>query len=151
MPSRPGAGNELAVFHHRLPQKDVHPFVSKHYRYALVGASTNPAKYGHIVFFDFLYDGFNVIPVNPKLQDLGGIPAFASLRDVKPPPDIAIVVVPPNVGIGVLDDAAAAGVRKLWFQPGAESDEIVRKAESLGLRVIADGSCIMVARRLLGI
>ncbi len=135
---------------HARPLKFAHPFVSKHYRYAVVGASANPEKYGAIVFFDLLHDGFMVTPVNPKLDQLGGVPAVARLQDVAPAPDVAVVVVPPTVGLGVLDDAVAAGIRKLWFQPGAESDEIRRKAVALGLEIVADGSCIMVTRRLLG-
>ncbi len=134
--------------HHR-PLKAVHPFLSKHYRYAVVGASSNPAKYGNIVFRDLCDAGFTVVPVNPKLEELGGVKAVASLKDVVPAADVAIVVVPSEVGLGVLDDAKAAGVNKLWFQPGAESDEIIKAAKQWKIAVMADGSCIMVARRLL--
>jgi predicted CoA-binding protein len=135
--------------HHR-PLKSVHPFVSKHYRYAVVGASANPAKYGHTVFVDLLHAGFDVVPVNPKLNDLDGVPAYARLQDIKPPPDVAVVVVPPAVGLAIVDEAATAGIKKLWFQPGAESSEITRRVREKGLKAVVDGSCIMVVRRQLG-
>ena len=133
--------------HHR-PLKTVHPFLSKHYRYAVVGASRNPAKFGYIVFFDLLHANFAVTPVNPKLKELGGVKAVARLQDLRPRPDVAVVIVRPEAGLTVLDDAVAAGMKKLWFQPGAESAEIREKAGKLGLEIVADGSCIMVARRL---
>lgn len=136
--------------HHR-PLKYVHPFVSKHYRYAVVGASANPQKFGSIIFHDLRTAGFMVVPVNPKLTELDGIEAVKSLREVLPKPDIAVVVVPPTVGLAVLDDAVAAGVKKLWFQPGAESPKIREKAQNLGLQIVADGSCIMVVRRQFGL
>jgi len=135
----------------RVPLKHVHPLVGKHYRYAVVGASADPEKFGHIVFFDLKHSGFPVVPVNPKLIELGGVPAVRRLQDITPPPDVAVVVVPPAVGVKILDDAKEAGIPRLWFQPGAESEEIRRKAAELGLKALANGSCIMVARRLMDV
>ena len=43
-----------------------------------------------------------------------------------------------------MEEAAAAGVRHLWMQPGAESPEAVARAEELGLSVIAGGPCLLV-------
>ncbi|MFH0829313.1 MAG: CoA-binding protein [Candidatus Kerfeldbacteria bacterium] len=63
------------------------------------------------------------------------------------PPYIAVVIVPPSIGISVLNDAKKAGVKRLWFQPGAESPAIVAHAKQIGLRIVASGACIMVVRR----
>ena len=41
-------------------------------------------------------------------------------------------------------EAAAAGVKHIWMQPGAESDAAVRTAEALGMNVIAGGPCLLV-------
>ncbi|MBI4090017.1 MAG: CoA-binding protein [Candidatus Kerfeldbacteria bacterium] len=136
--------------HHR-PLKSIHPFVSKHFRYAVVGASADSEKFGNVIFYDLLHAGFIVVPVNPKLSELGGVSAVGRLQDVTPKPDVAVVVVPPSVGLTVIDDAVAAGIKKLWFQPGAESPEVIQRAREKGLEVVADGSCIMVVRRQLGL
>ncbi len=125
-------------------------FLQPNFRFAVVGASANPNKYGHKVFRDLRTAGFTVVPVNPKLQELDGVPAAANLQSIEPKPDVVSVVVPPEVGLQILEDAAAAGIKKLWFQPGAESDAIRQKAQQLGLVVMANGACIMVARRQLG-
>lgn len=131
--------------------KHIHPFIGKHYRYAVVGASNNPEKYGNIVFHDLLDAGFMVVPVNAHEAQVDGVRAHPSLRTIHPPIDVAVIVVPPAVGLTILDDAKAAGVQKLWFQPGAESEDIRAKAGQLGLVVQADGACVMVARRQLGV
>ncbi len=138
----------MNTLHHR-PLKTVHPFVSKHYRYAVVGASANPEKYGNIVFRDLRDAGFTVVPVNPRVDSVEGVPAVPRLQDVKPIPDVAVVVVPPAIGLIVVNDAHEAGIKRLWFQPGAESDEIIKAAKQWKIAIMADGSCIMVARRLL--
>ncbi len=135
----------------RQPPKTIHPFIAKHYRTAIVGASANPAKYGYIIFNDLRLAGFTIIPVNPKGGTLEGKKVLPTLRAIAPPADVAIVVVPPAIGLMILDDAKAAGVKKLWFQPGAESQAIRDKAKSLGLDVQADGACVMVERRTLGL
>ncbi len=132
---------------HHWPLKAVHPWVSKHYHYAVVGASANPEKFGNIIFFDLKNAGFMVTPVNPRLRELGGVKAVSRLQDMMPKPEVAIVVVPPDVGMKVIDDAVEAGVKKLWFQPGAESPELQKKTADAGLDAITDGSCIMVVRR----
>ncbi len=126
-------------------------FLDSSYRYALVGASANEAKYGNIVFKDLRSAGLTVIPVNPKLKELDGVPAAAAVEEIKPVPDVVVVVVPPSIGLDILRRAAAAGIKKFWFQPGAESDEIREEIEKLGVTAMADGSCIMVARRSFGI
>lgn len=133
------------------PPKRIHPFVSKHYRYAVVGASSNPEKYGNIVFHDLRKGNYAVFPVNPKETKVDGRKCFPTLMAIAPSVDVVVVVVPPAVGLTILDQAKQAGVKKLWFQPGAESEEIRTRARALGLEIRADGACIMVARRVLGI
>lgn len=131
--------------------KQVHRFISKHYRYAVVGASSNPEKYGNVVFNDFFRAGFHVYPVNPNEQSIEGQRAYPTLEAIAPPVDVAVVVVPPTVGLTILDRAKSANVTKLWFQPGAQSEEIRKRAQQLGLDIQANGSCIMVTRRTLGV
>lgn len=126
-------------------------FVNKAYSYALVGATTNKDKYGYRVIKDLSDAGFKIVGVNPKYQDIDGIKIYPSLKDTQPKPDVVIFVVPPEVGLKVLDEAAELGINKVWFQPGAESEEIKQKLNQLKLEVVADGSCIMVARRSLGL
>ena len=48
------------------------------------------------------------------------------------------VIVPPSAGIGVLEEAAELGIKRLWFQPGAESAEVIEKADELGLQIVYD-------------
>lgn len=129
----------------------LHPFIAKHYRYAIVGASDNPEKYGNIILRDLLRANFTVLPVNPKGGKVEGLRVYKSLKEIHPAPDVAVVVVPPSVGLAILDDAKAAGVTRLIFQPGAESEGIRTKAKQLGLNALADGSCVMVMRRMLGV
>jgi predicted CoA-binding protein len=44
--------------------------------------------------------------------------------------------VPPKVGLTVIENIAKKGVKELYFNPGTESDELVEKAQNLGLKPI---------------
>lgn len=115
--------------------------------FAVVGASGNRAKFGNRVLRHYIAHGRRAIPVHPFERVVEGIPAVASLRDLTEPVDGASVIVPPDVTLTVLDDAVAAGIRRLWLQPGAEDDRVLRKASQMGLELIAGGPCVLVALR----
>ncbi len=55
------------------------------------------------------------------------------------------MVAPPTASAAIVAAAAAAGVRHLWFQPGAEQAAAIATARQLGIEVIADGPCLLVA------
>ncbi len=128
---------------------DIKNFINSEYRYAVVGATNNADKYGYKVLKDLHDAEFSTVGVNPHYSEIEGIPVYPSLGNIPEKPDVAVVVIPPDAGIKILEDAKQAGILKLWFQPGAESNEIDKKAKELGLEIVADGSCIMVARRSL--
>ena len=122
-------------------------FIQKNYHYAVVGATTNKEKYGYRVLMDLHGAGFKIVGVNPRYKEIEGVACYPLLKALPQKPDVVIFVLPPEVGLKVLAEAAALGITKAWFQPGAESEEICAKAVELGIQAVADGSCIMVARR----
>jgi len=111
--------------------------------WAVVGASSNPSKFGNIVFKRLLGAGRKVIPINPRLDALDGHVCIASLSELNTIPDVVSVIVPHALGMQVVQDAADLGVKHIWFQPGAESDEAISLAQTLGLTVIHH-DCILL-------
>ena len=43
----------------------------------------------------------------------------------------------------IVREAAKVGAEIVWMQPGASSEEGIAEAKKLGLRVIADGPCVL--------
>ena len=114
--------------------------------FAVVGASTDHAKYGYIVYQDLKRKGYQVMAVNPRLTDIEGDPCWPDLAALPHTPDGVILVVPPPVTEQVVGEALAAGINKVWMQPGAESDEAVRFCREHGMTVVSD-DCVMVRTR----
>src|SRR6202034_2514115 len=79
---------------------------------AVVGAS-DTSGWARFVAAGSRAAGFGgpLIPVHPVHAAVWGQPAVPRLRDLAEPVDLAFVMVPAGAVEGVLDDAAAAGVR----------------------------------------
>jgi predicted CoA-binding protein len=77
-----------------------------------------------------------VYPVHPALSEIEGSKAYASLRDVPAPLDRVALYLPPEIGLTVLPDLVAVKHGDFYVNPGADSDELLRKARELGLEPI---------------
>jgi predicted CoA-binding protein len=87
--------------------------------------------------------GYEMTAVNPKLSRFDGDACYPSLAALPEAVDGAVLVIPPPNVLQVLRDAAAAGIRYVWLQPGAESQEAIVLAQELGLNLVYD-ACVMV-------
>jgi acyl-CoA synthetase (NDP forming) len=86
-------------------------------------------------------------PVNPKATQIEGLPCYPSLRAITGPVDYVISSVPAAVVPGLLDDAAAKGVRVIHFFTAGFSETgdddragleqlVLAKARAAGIRII---------------
>ncbi len=116
---------------------------------AVVGATDSPGKYGGRIYRDLKSKGFTVRAVNPNRETVDGDPAYPTLAAVPGTIDIVDVVVPPGVGADIVPQTAVLGLRHIWFQPGAESRELILTAEAANLDVIHH-DCIMVRASKVG-
>jgi len=112
--------------------------------YAVVGASTDRAKYGNKVLRSYLQNGKEVYPINPKAEEVEGVKAYPDLASLPATPRGISVITPPMVTEKIVAQAAELGIRFVWMQPGAESADAVRAARDAGIEVVADGSCALV-------
>jgi hypothetical protein len=89
-----------------------------------------------------------VYPINLHANDIAGVKAYPSLDQVPLATIERIsVYLPAETGLMLLDQIAAKQPREVWFNPGSESNELLERAESLGLPVIAACSLIDLESR----
>jgi uncharacterized protein len=103
---------------------------------AILGASTDRNKFGNKAVRAYAQSGYRVFPINPKEPSVEGLPAYPSLSEVPERPNVVSVYLPPPVTLKLLPEIAQRGCDELWLNPGAESEEILAAAESLGLKVV---------------
>lgn len=115
--------------------------------WAVVGASDNRMKFGNRIYRVLRERGYTVYPVNPTLATVEGDPAYRDVAALPVGVEVLDIVIPPGRVPPVLEQAKAAGITRIWLQPGAESPAVIAHAASLGLEVIAGGPCAMVEAR----
>ena len=87
---------------------------------ALVGVSRDPTKLGYALARNLSASGFGgaIHFVNPKGERLLGRPIYPSLAQVPDPVDLAVLLVPPPLVAGVLEECAARGIRAVIIATG---------------------------------
>jgi uncharacterized protein len=112
-------------------------------RVMIIGANSNPRKYGNKAVRAYRRGGHEVLPVNPHEDVIEGLPAYADVLDVPGPIDRATFYVPPGIGFEVMRRLTRRGdVAEVWLNPGAESPELIAEARRLGVEPILGCSII---------
>ncbi|MBI1372299.1 MAG: CoA-binding protein [Phycisphaera sp.] len=114
-------------------------------RVMVIGASTDPSKYGNKAVRVYLRQGHTVLPVNPTASEIEGLEVYPDVSAVPGPIDRATVYLPPKRVLDVLPALAERGdVGELWLNPGTESDEVIDLARVLGFQPIMACSIVDV-------
>ena len=103
---------------------------------AILGASADPAKFGHKAVLAYARQGYAVWPVNPKEPHIAGHPAYRDIASLPGRPEVISAYLPPQILLGLLPAIAQKGCDELWLNPGTDSLEVVAEAQRLGLPVI---------------
>jgi len=109
---------------------------------AVIGASSDPRKFGNRAVRAFQRQGYTVIPINPNETQVEGLKAYASVLDVPDAIDMATFYIPPEVGEQVMPEIALKQIPEVWLNPGSESAELIRLARSLKVEPIVACSII---------
>ncbi|KAF2264074.1 NAD(P)-binding protein [Lojkania enalia] len=125
-------------------------------KFAVAGASSSPAKYGHQVFAWYLNHSLPVTPINPRSPSITVLSRThtttaspAALTDA--PSTSLSVITPPAVTRQLLKEAKEAGIPAIWLQPGSFDKEGLEYARRAFKVVIAgeggrggEGWCVLV-------
>ena len=115
---------------------------------AVAGASRDPAAIGRRILDGLLQAGFagTIYPVNPQAEEIAGLKAYSSVRELPGPVDLAVIVVPAAAVARVVDDCAARGVRALvvisagFAEMGGDGialqKALVEKVRGYGMRMV---------------
>jgi len=113
-------------------------------RFAIVGATDDTKKYGHEIFKNLKSRGYEVYPVNPRLEKLEGTKCYHSLTDIPVKVDVVDFVVPPEVTEVILKECKKLGFDRIWLQPGSESEAAIEFCHKNNLKVVHD-VCVMLS------
>ena len=115
---------------------------------AVVGATREPGRIGSEILRNLRETGFSgtLVPVRPDAAPIDGLQSYARISDVPFPVDLAIVVVPAEQALPVVDECIEKGVKALVIisagfaetgGAGAELEALlVEKIRRAGIRLI---------------
>lgn len=144
-------GSHAKSSHKRTNPETVAPFFSPA-SVAVIGASRSPGKGGNIILRNLQKAGFKgaIHPINPTVKEILGMPAYARVRDVPTPVDLAMIVIPKSAVPEALEDCEARGVKNIILSTGGYSDMgeagaeeqkvIIEQARRAGIRVMGPNS-----------
>ena len=115
-------------------QELVEEFIAQK-RFAVVGATDNHDKYGYQIFENLRRRGYEVFPVNPRLNELEGNKCYPSIGDIPVEVDVVDFVVPPKVTEEILKECKNLGLNRIWLQPGSESETAIEYCHDNDMKV----------------
>jgi acetyl coenzyme A synthetase (ADP forming)-like protein len=133
---------------------DLEPFF-KPKSVAVIGASREPRKFGHVIFKNFVESEFigKTYPINPNAENILGSKAYHSLEEVPSELDLAVIAVPASIVPSIIDECLSKNVKAAVIISGGFREvgekgeklelEIKKKIEGSNLRIIGP-NCIGV-------
>jgi len=73
---------------------------------AVIGASRNPSKIGHVILKNMVDGGFKgrVFPINPEAKDILGFRCYKSIGEIDEIIDLAVIAVPAEFVLKIVDE-----------------------------------------------
>lgn len=115
---------------------------------AVVGASRSPGKVGNSVVKNLINSGYggSIYPVNPREEEIEGLPCFTSVLLIPDPVEAAVFTVPANLVLKAAEECGQKGIKNLvvltagFKELGLEGMEIEKKlvkiCHSYGMRLL---------------
>lgn len=113
-------------------------------RLAMVGVSRHPQDFTRALFQELRSREYDVVPVNPDVNEVAGQRCYAHVGDIQPPVDGALLMTKPAITEQVVRECQAAGISRIWMYRGAGTGAVSERAmqfcEANGMSVVA-GEC----------
>lgn len=116
-------------------------------RLAVAGVSREGKLPANLIFRKLRAAGYQVYPVNPKAEEVEGVPCYPDLASVPARLQGVVVATPPHSSEAVVRECIALGIPRVWmhraFGEGSVSEAAVEACRSAGISVIP-GACPMM-------
>jgi predicted CoA-binding protein len=110
---------------------------------AVVGLSTDPDRDSHRVAKYLQEHGYQIVPVNPKADEILEQKCYPNLTQIPFPVDIVDVFRKVEAIPAIVDQAIAIGAKVVWMQLGLAENRSAHKAVTAGLQVVMN-KCLKI-------
>ena len=131
---------------YNAPTEAVRRILEEYRTVAVVGLSTNPDKDSYMVARYLKEQGYTVVPVNPKHEEILGEKSYPNLKDIPFPIDIVDIFRRAEAVPDIVEDAIEIGAKVIWMQLGIVKNSAADRAREAGLEVVMN-KCIKVEHK----
>ena len=115
---------------------------------AIVGVSRTPSRPGFLILENLRELAFagDVYPINPEGGEILGYRVYQTIQDIPDNVDLAVLMIPPDETIDLIDKCAGKGIRNILLVSGGFSEsgatgmerqtEVARFAKEKGIRLM---------------
>ncbi|HEY7734910.1 MAG TPA: CoA-binding protein [Nitrososphaera sp.] len=110
---------------------------------AVVGMSRHSEKAAQFVPKYLIKHGYNVIPVNPSVEEILGRKSFPTVSSISSDIDVVDIFRPSeDVLLVVTDSIKKQGIKLIWMQEGIYNEQAEQAAREKGIKVVYN-RCMM--------
>ena len=118
--------------------QNIEEILTNHKRIAVVGLSDKSTRPSHEVGKLMMREGYEVIPVNPTVDEVMGEKSYPSLLDIPGEVDLVDIFRRPEHVDEIVDQAIEKGAKAVWMQLGVINEAAAQKALDAGLDAVMD-------------
>ena len=118
---------------------------------AIVGVSHSRKSFGNAILKTLHERGFQLFPIHPDGGEIEGLHCLKSFDQLPPEVKSLVVCVSPKIAPEIIDSARNSGIKKIWFQQGANFKAVAEKARESGIKVVSRKCVLMYAPPVTGI
>ncbi|MCL4348717.1 CoA-binding protein [Ferroplasma acidiphilum] len=112
--------------------------ILKKYRdIAVVGISDKPDRASYQVSKYLMENGYNIIPVNPVLENWEGKKVYKDVKSIEGNVDVVDIFRKPEFVEEIVKDAKGKA-RVIWMQEGIVNEDAKKLAMDMGMEVVMD-------------
>jgi len=123
----------------------------KNRKVAVAGASPSGKKFGNYIYKTLRDKGYQVFPVHPTAEAIESDRAYRDFSDLPDDVTSALFAIRPERAVTLIKSAARGGIKRIWFQRGADFSEAAARAKKAGLEVATGRCLLMYAQPVTGI
>ena len=95
---------------------------------AVVGASTNKENFGRTLMKELANKDYQVIPVNPKYEEVEGVACVPTVKDLPEEVESVILAIPSVLTDEVIDQCVGTHIKRIWMIKGVGKGAYTEKA-----------------------
>lgn len=125
-----------------ITKKEIESFFEQK-KFAIAGVSRNEKKFGGLIYKQMKEKGFDVIPINPNIDDINGDPCYKDVASIPAEYDKLLIITPSSKTESIVSQAVGKGINSIWIQQKSDTPQALEIARNNNINLI-HGKCIFM-------